>query len=51
MIIKFERVSLAHKDRIMAFTAESPYRNCDYSFANLYNWGGYYDTQVAFTRG
>ena len=51
MIIKFERVSLAHKDRIMAFTAASSYRNCDYSFANLYNWGGYYDTQVAFHKG
>lgn len=51
MIIKFEKVTLEHKERIISFTSNSVYRNCDYSFANLYNWSDYYDTQVAFHKG
>ncbi len=47
-MINFHRVSLEDRDRILEFSEINPNMNCDFSFANLYNWGFYYQTEVAF---
>lgn len=49
-MITFTKVSLEHRSIIQQYTLESPYSNCDYSFANLYNWREYYDTCFAIHK-
>lgn len=49
--IDFHPVSLEDRDLILRVNRSNPYRNCDFSFANLYNWGFYYQTEVAYHKG
>lgn len=49
--IDFHRVMLQDRERIMGALRYNPYNICDYSFGNLYNWGFYYQTEVAFHKG
>ncbi len=49
--IDFHPVSPDDRERIKQYAAINPYRNCDYSFANLYNWSPYYCTEIAYHRG
>ncbi len=51
MIIEFKRVTIADRELILSHTLSSPYMSCDYSFANLYCWGAYYNTHIAFHKG
>lgn len=48
--LKFHRVTLKDKEEIERYRKFNNYRNCDYSFSNLYNWGRYYHTEVAFHK-
>lgn len=50
-MIDFHRVSLKDRDKILEFSEINPHMNCDFSFANLYNWGFYYKTEVAYHNG
>ncbi len=47
MPLDFHPLSLADRDRVWKYTAESGRRNCDLSFANLYAWWSPYHTEVA----
>lgn len=49
--IDFHPVALEDRDLILRVNLSNPYRNCDFSFANLYNWGFYYRTEVAYHKG
>lgn len=49
-IIEFHRVSLEDREKVAEFRKVNPYCNCDYSFGNLYNWGFYYNTEIAFHK-
>lgn len=50
-LIEFHRVSLEDRDKVFEFRKLNPYCNCDYSFGNLYNWGFYYKTEIAYHKG
>lgn len=48
--IEFHRVSLEDRDKVLKYLELNPYCNCDFSFGNLYNWGFYYNTEIAFHK-
>ena len=48
--IDFHPVSLEDREHIQRFARINPYRNCDFSFANLYNWSSFYNTEVAYHK-
>lgn len=51
IIDTFHKVTLKDRDAVIALTEHNPYRNCDYSFSNLYCWSGLYGTEIAFHKG
>lgn len=51
MAIPFHPVSLSDRDLVRSHTLSSPYRTCDFSFANLYSWSSLYHTHVASHKG
>ena len=51
LIKDFHKVTLADRDDVLRHTRHNPYRNCDYSFSNLYGWSDLYGTEVAFHKG
>lgn len=51
MSIQFSPITLEDRERVQEIVFNSPYMNCDLSFANLYNWQEYYSTEIAFHKG
>lgn len=49
-LIEFHRVTLDDRTRVEEYRKLNPYCNCDYSFGNLYNWGFFYKTEIAFHK-
>lgn len=47
MDIPFQPITLQDKDKITAFTLQSRFRNCDFSFANMCSWRFLYNSEFA----
>ncbi|MDR0995284.1 MAG: phosphatidylglycerol lysyltransferase domain-containing protein [Tannerella sp.] len=47
MSIPFKAITLADKEAITAYTLNSPFQNCDYSFANMCSWRFLYGSEYA----
>lgn len=43
-MLNFERVTIEDKDTIQAFFDKSVFRNCDFSFSNIFSWEHLYNT-------
>jgi hypothetical protein len=46
-MLSFSPVTIRDRETIQAFFKKSPFRNCDFSFANIFSWQHYYDTTFA----
>lgn len=46
-MLQFKKITLADKPIIQQFTLNSQRRNCDLTFANLYSWRFFYQTEYA----
>ena len=51
IIQDFHKVTLADREAVLEQTKHNRYRNCDYSFSNLYGWQETYGTEIAFHKG
>ncbi len=47
MKIPFKAITLDDKEIITNFTLQSPYKNCDFSFANMCSWRFLYNSEYA----
>ena len=50
-MINFQPVTINDKDIIQPFFSKSTFRNCDYSFTNIFSWCHYYHTTFAVEDG
>ncbi|MDH8702436.1 hypothetical protein M2138_001800 [Dysgonomonadaceae bacterium PH5-43] len=50
-MLNFEAVRIEDKNTIQAFFDENTFRNCDFSFANIFSWQHYYNTSFAIEDG
>ncbi|NDW12538.1 DUF2156 domain-containing protein [Bacteroides sp. 214] len=50
-MLTFKDITLADRETIIKYTMDSPHRNCDLSFSNLYSWRFLYGTQYAESDG
>lgn len=50
-MISFKPITIEDKDIITAYTLNSNYRNCDFSFANICSWRFLYDSEYAIADG
>ena len=50
-MINFQPVTIDDRSTIQAFFDKSRYRNCDFSFSNIFNWSHYYNTTFAVHSG
>lgn len=46
-MISFQRISIQDRDRIQSFFDRNTFRNCDFSFSNIFSWQHLYDTSYA----
>lgn len=51
MSIVFKEIRTADKDAVTSFTMKSPFRNCDFSFANMCSWRFLYHSEYAVADG
>ncbi|MDR2809743.1 MAG: phosphatidylglycerol lysyltransferase domain-containing protein [Tannerellaceae bacterium] len=51
MSIFFKAIEVADREAITSFTRQSPYRNCDFSFANMCSWRFLYRSEYAMAEG
>ncbi|MDR1880292.1 MAG: phosphatidylglycerol lysyltransferase domain-containing protein [Tannerellaceae bacterium] len=51
MAIHFKSITLDDKEAITSFTLQSPYMNCDFSFANMNSWRFLYNSEYAVKEG
>ena len=51
MSIAFKEIRVADRDAITSFTMKSPFRNCDFSFANMCSWRFLYHSEYAVVDG
>ncbi|MDR1646083.1 MAG: phosphatidylglycerol lysyltransferase domain-containing protein [Tannerellaceae bacterium] len=51
MSIVFKTIQVADREAITSFTMKSPYRNCDFSFANMCSWRFLYHSEYAIVDG
>ncbi len=50
-MLSFKRISIEDKRELTEVLFNSPDRGCEYTFGNLYIWGGVYRTEYARTGG
>ena len=50
-MLNFIPVTIENRDAIHAFLQKSPYRNCDFSFANIFCWKHKYNTHFCIEHG
>ena len=43
-MLSFQPITIANKEKIQAFFSKSTFRNCDFSFSNIFSWGHLYNT-------
>ena len=46
-MLDFKPVTIDDKEIIQSFFNQSPFRNCDFSFSNIFSWKHYYNTTFA----
>ena len=49
-MLNFEPVAIENKDTIQAFFDKSTFRNCDFSFSNIFSWEHLYHTTFIATK-
>lgn len=49
-MIEFSPLDLSHKTLVQQYTWNSPRKNCDLTFANLFSWRFLYQTEIAETH-
>lgn len=49
-MLNFQPVTIDNKDTIQAFFSKSKYRNCDFSFSNIFSWEHLYNTTFIATE-
>lgn len=50
-MVSFKPITIEDKDIITAYTQNSNYRNCDFSFVNMCSWRFLYDSEYAVNDG
>jgi len=50
-MIQFQPVSIEDREILQAFFSQSPFRNCDFSFSNIFCWRHLYNTTFAIEDG
>ena len=43
-MLDFQKVRIEDKDTLQAFFSKSTFRNCDFSFSNIFSWEHFYNT-------
>jgi Uncharacterized conserved protein len=46
-MLNFQPIKIEDKDLIQPYFDESTFRNCDFSFSNIFGWSHFYDTTFA----
>lgn len=49
-MLDFQPIRIDHKEAIQSYFDKNTYRNCDYSFCNLFSWQSYYKTVFAIEK-
>ncbi len=50
-MLDFQEIKIEDKDKLNQFLSKSDFRNCDFSFSNIYCWGPKYRTSYAIDGG
>lgn len=50
-MLKFRRFDTSDRALVQSYIYQTPFRNCDLAFANMYVWQFLYDTQIAEDNG